>query len=60
LEDKRRDSETTKTNDKGVTQPQSRNRNWYGEVSPMTPEDWDKFFEFIRCQRVRQPTFARP
>ncbi|MDB5636821.1 MAG: hypothetical protein JWP51_1729 [Bradyrhizobium sp.] len=25
-------------------------RNWYGEASPMTPQDWDKFDDFRRRQ----------
>jgi hypothetical protein len=36
---------------------QARKRNWYGQVSPMTPEDWDNFVEFIRSRlaRLRRP-----
>jgi hypothetical protein len=33
---------------------QARKRNWYGEVSPMTPDDWDNFFTFIHRHLTRR------
>lgn len=32
---------------------QARKRNWYCQVSLMTPEDWDNFVEFIRSRRAQ-------
>jgi hypothetical protein len=25
-------------------------RNWYGDVSPMTDEDWERFWQFLQCR----------
>jgi hypothetical protein len=34
-------------------------QNCYGDPSPMTPEDWERFWEFIDRRFTKTKRFAR-